>query len=98
MTPMAYPVVSPIRRVRPAISEARSTEPSAAPSTTVAPGAPANVCEPSMSLATIVAIVTAAMCPVDPRATPAIRVFRARVRAAWSAAGCRAIGAAAVMA
>ena len=63
------------------------TEPTAAPPTTAAPGAPASVAWPSMSRATIVDTVIAAMCPVLPRATPETSVQRERRRAAASADG-----------
>ena len=81
----------PIRRPRRAMSADSSTAPSAAPSTTVAPGAPASVCDPSRSLATIVATVTAAMCPVLPSATPANSAERDRRRARSRAAGERTV-------
>ena len=56
------------------------------------PGAPASSCEPSISLATIVATVTAAMCPVLPSATPVTSVPVARRRAACSWLGDRSAG------
>src|SRR4051794_2282768 len=69
------------------------TEPRAAPRTTVAPGAPASACVPSISLATIVATVTAAIWPVLPSATPATSPLRTRRRPAVSSGPVRgAIG------
>jgi hypothetical protein len=45
-----------------------------------------------MSSATIAAIVTAAMWPVEPRATPATRVATARRRAAARSDAARPLG------
>ena len=74
ITPTVYPVRAdpPPRAPR----SARRGGPIQArtPRTTVAPGAPAQTsASRSMSLATIVATVTAAMCPVLPSATPVIQ-------------------------
>src|SRR4051794_23983495 len=81
-TPMPYPVARPIRRPRTTIRRERRVAPSAAPSTTAAPGAPLRRAEPERSSATIVATVTAAIWPVLPRATPATSEPTVRRRSA----------------
>ena len=70
----------PGRRPRRAISAERALAPTAAPRTTAAPGTPLSAGDRSSSLATIGATVTAAMCPVEPSATPATRTLTVRLR------------------
>src|SRR5205085_9193799 len=77
-TPITYPLPSPRRRPRLAMSADRVSAPRAAPRTTVDPGAPARVVEPRRACATIVATVIASMCPVLPSATPAVMALRVR--------------------
>ena len=70
----------------------RVTAPSAAPRTTVAPGAPLQAVSPVISWATIVETVTAAMYPVLPRATPATIDHSVRRRSRASSDGALVTG------
>src|SRR5215210_4820492 len=80
MIPTAYPAARPGRRPRRLMSHEREVAPRAAPRTTAAAGVPARLADPPRSLATMVATVTAAICPVLPRATPPTRVQTVRRR------------------
>ena len=72
-----------------AIRRESTVAPMAAPRTTAADGAPAQTVVPARSLATIVATVTAAICPVLPSATPAISDRTVRRRRLASRLGDR---------
>ena len=97
---MTYPQISPGRLPRRAMDRVSRLVPRAVPTTALAEGTPARVDDPVISSTARVETVTAAMCAVEPRATPpkstevrrlrwSVHLTARRYRALWVARPAR---------